>query len=239
MGGPDFSKGRMEKCVVFGRTHHGGYFCRETGVRVVEPTLKAKDLERVHKALMLHSQRLVGACRWAGYERVVTTGECGETAEDLASETLLKFLDPSDRSVKWKAAYGDITVPALVAFLKRVLRNDFLDLKKREKFRKQVEAQLSDIDDEGDESSGMEGFPSSAEPADLVAIQQQQRSIVLKYFEAWPELLEIVKLQIQPEGYSGFTNIELAQLLDTTVSDIEDRKKRILNRFARLARERR
>jgi hypothetical protein len=48
-------------------------------------------------------------------------------------------------------------------------------------------------------------------------------------------LKEIVTLQLAPEGYNAFTNQELSRLLDTTVGDIEARKKRIKLRLRKLA----
>jgi len=204
---------------------------------VGDQTLKAKDLQKVHKALMLYAHHLVGVARIADFDRLVTAGECGETAEDLASETLLRFLDPGVKTVKWKAT-EEVTVSGLIGFLKHVLRNDFLDMKKREKFRQQLEPS-EEANDDVDDSPGMERFATSTEPADLVAIRHQQRSTVIKYFEQWPELLEILKVQIQPDGTPDFTNIELAHLLETSVSDIENRKKRISRAFVRFAQERR
>jgi DNA-directed RNA polymerase specialized sigma24 family protein len=204
---------------------------------VGDQTLKAKDLQKVHKALMLYAHHLVGVARFADFDQLVTAGECGETAEDLASETLLRFLDPGVKTVKWKAT-EEVTVSGLIGFLKRVLKNDFLDMKKREKFRQQLEPS-GEANDEVDDSPGMERFATSTEPADLVAIRHQQRATVIRYFEQWPELLDILKVQIQPDGSPDFTNIELAQLLETSVSDIENRKKRISRAFVRFAQERR
>ena len=51
---------------------------------------------------------------------------------------------------------------------------------------------------------------------------------MILYFEQWPELVEMVKLQLDSDAVpSGLTNQDLAHLLDTSVSDIENRKKRI------------
>ncbi len=49
---------------------------------------------------------------------------------------------------------------------------------------------------------------------------------------------EILELQLDADGYhyNAFTNQELAQLLDTTVADIENRKKRIKNRLLSIKR---
>jgi len=46
----------------------------------------------------------------------------------------------------------------------------------------------------------------------------------------------MLKLQLDDDGYNAFSNQELAQLLDTTVADIENRKKRVKTRLLRIQR---
>jgi hypothetical protein len=44
-----------------------------------------------------------------------------------------------------------------------------------------------------------------------------------------------MKLQLHPDGYNAFSNLELARLLDTSIKDIENQKKRIKVRLKKLA----
>ena len=46
----------------------------------------------------------------------------------------------------------------------------------------------------------------------------------------------MLKLQLDEDGYNAFSNQELAQILDTTVADIENRKKRVKTRLLRIQR---
>jgi hypothetical protein len=46
----------------------------------------------------------------------------------------------------------------------------------------------------------------------------------------------MLKLQLDDDGYNAFTNRELAELLDTTVADIENRKKRVKTRLLSIQR---
>jgi hypothetical protein len=66
-------------------------------------------------------------------------------------------------------------------------------------------------------------------------LKRERIDWVLKQFDAEPELREIVKLQLDPAGFTAFSNQQLAQLLDTTVKDIENRKKRIKLKLTKLA----
>jgi DNA-directed RNA polymerase specialized sigma24 family protein len=68
------------------------------------------------------------------------------------------------------------------------------------------------------------------------AIRAQQREQLLAAFEDAPDLRDVLAVQLDPDGYNAYTNQDLATLCDTTVSDIENRKKRIARRLQRLAR---
>jgi hypothetical protein len=52
-----------------------------------------------------------------------------------------------------------------------------------------------------------------------------------------PELRDLLAVQLDPDGYMARTNQEVAQLLETTVSDIENRKKRLNRRLLRIWQE--
>lgn len=192
------------------------------------------DFRKVYEALIVHAHRLIGSSRLARFERVATAGECGGSAEDLASRTLLQLLDPRVHSVKLRSDGTPMTVGRAIAFLKKVQRNDFIDEKRRERFRGPGPAPtVSDDEGEDTERSWTEDLPSNAQPVDIEVLKNRQRTTVIEHFRQWPELFEIVALMFE-EGFPGYTNQEFAFLLSTTVSDIENRKKRIGTRIAAL-----
>jgi len=52
----------------------------------------------------------------------------GGTAADLVSATLLKLLAPFNTSVTWSSTKGPPTTAEVLAYLREVLKRDFLDL---------------------------------------------------------------------------------------------------------------
>jgi hypothetical protein len=70
-----------------------------------------------------------------------------------------------------------------------------------------------------------------------ILLRQERRAQIVEDFSDDPQAQEILKLQLDPDGYNAFTNQELAQLLDASVSDIENRKKRIRTRLLKISRK--
>ena len=67
-------------------------------------------------------------------------------------------------------------------------------------------------------------------------LKKERVRTIIEAFSDDPKAGEIVRLQLDPEGYNAFTNQELASLLETTVDDIENRKKRVKNRLLQILR---
>jgi DNA-directed RNA polymerase specialized sigma24 family protein len=204
--------------------------------RMAETSLIAVDIEEVLNKLALHAQNLVGGAVCVGLNEVVLPG--GEGAADLATATLLKFLDSQDSSVKWSEAKGQPTTSSLLAYLRKVLERDFLDLIKTKRYRTTVYVDaVAGEDEEGEGKPGitLDQLAVEFETPERKTLKAERVKWILKEFDAEPELKEIVKLQLDPEGYNAFTNQELSKLLDTTVGDIEARKKRIKLRLRKLA----
>ena len=67
-------------------------------------------------------------------------------------------------------------------------------------------------------------------------MKQERHAAIINEFSDVPEAQEILKLQLDEEGYNAFTNQELAGLLSTTVSDVENRKKRVKTRLLSIRR---
>jgi len=199
--------------------------------------LRGVDIDELLKKLTLRARRLYLA--WVGL-----TGDesalpgLGVGPEDLAVGTLVRFLDPDDYTVTWKHSAGTPTTVGVLAYLRRVLNNDFLDLlrSKAHETTVIVEAHPAGAD-EADEDAGsrralsLDGFASEIESPDGQAIRRVNRDRLLARFEGEPDLQDILELQLDPDGYCAYTNQDLALLLGTTVSEMENRKKRLDRRL--------
>ena len=64
-----------------------------------ELSLAQVDLEEVLHRLALHARHLITAAGCLGVEDLELPG--GDSPADLASATLLKFLDPGNATVSW------------------------------------------------------------------------------------------------------------------------------------------
>src|SRR2546426_1194922 len=93
---------------------------------VAELDLNDVDVEQVLKRLTLHANRLFFAL--VGLTRRSVLPGLGVGPEDLAMQTVLKFLDPEDYTVTWKKQHGVPSTKGVLGFLCKVLKNDLLDL---------------------------------------------------------------------------------------------------------------
>lgn len=190
-------------------------------------------MELVLYRLALTAQHLITAAACLNMHDVVLPG--GEGAEDLASQTLLKFLDPSDQSVSWSAIRGEPTTAGVLAYLREVLRRDFLDIVRSKRAKTTIYID-SYVPKDSDEAASPEDVPLLDEATpELIALQKERITCLLAKFRSSPELHQVLELQCQTDGYSGLTNQELAEQLHTSVRDIENRKKRLKVRLKRLA----
>jgi DNA-directed RNA polymerase specialized sigma24 family protein len=192
------------------------------------------DLVAVLYGLVLYAQSLSSALVCMGLQEKVVPG--GESAEDLAMSTLLKFLDPADSSVTWSEEKGEPTTSKVLAYLRKVLWRDFLDLKKSSRYQKTDYVETNSSEDE-EEGTGLtlDQLAATSDSPEQQTIRREQRERVLKYFEEEPQLREILALQLDGEVYNAFSNQELAQLTNATVPEIENQKKQIKLRLSKLA----
>jgi RNA polymerase sigma factor (sigma-70 family) len=204
--------------------------------RMAEISLSAVDIEEVLNRLALHAQSLSAGPMCLGLDEIAFPG--GDSAKDLASTTLLKFLDPKDTTVKWSETKAQPTTATLLAYLRKVLERDLLDLIRSKRHQNTVYVETTESGGEKeDEKRGvtLDQLAVAFETPEGQTLKRERVEWILKQFDAEPELKEIVKLQLDPEGYNAFTNQELAALLDTTLEDIENRKKRIKRKLRNLA----
>jgi DNA-directed RNA polymerase specialized sigma24 family protein len=201
---------------------------------MAEISLGDVDIEAVLLRLTRHAQGLFGSVRSLGVESVDIAYAGGEGPEDLAMNLLLRFLDPKDDKVRWNEGLGRPSTDGLYAFLRRALDRDFLDLKKSKRYRTTVYLEREDRD--GVQELTLEQLAVYLETPEGTLLKQERKKAIIEEFSDDPEAQEMLKLQLDDDGYNAFSNQELAQLLDTTVADIENRKKRVKNRLLRIQR---
>jgi len=202
---------------------------------MAEISLGDVDVEAVLLRLTRYAQGLFGAFRSSGVEPVDVALAGGDGPEDLAMSLLLRFLDPQDDRVRWSESLGRPTTAGLCALLQKALYRDFLDLKKSKRYRTTVYLEQRKGDDDGPELT-LEQLAVYCETPEGALLRQERKKEIVEEFSDDPEAQEILKLQLDDGGYSAFTNQELAQLLDATVSEIENRKKRVKTRLLRIQR---
>jgi DNA-directed RNA polymerase specialized sigma24 family protein len=202
---------------------------------MAEISLGDVDLEVVLFRLTRHAQGLFGAVRSLGLEPLDVAYAGGDGPEDLAMNLLLRFFDPQDSSVRWREERGRPTTDGVYALLSKALDNDFLDLKKSKRYKTTVYLETEDRAGNSQDLT-LEQIAVYLETPEGALLKQERRRRLIEEFSDDPEAQEILKLQLDPEGYNAFTNQELAQLLDTTVANIENRKKRVRKRLLRIRR---
>ena len=201
---------------------------------MAEMSLGDVDVEALLLRLTRHAQGLFGAVRSLGVEPVDIAYAGGEGPEDLTMNLLLRFLDPADDKVRWNEGLGRPTTDGVYVFLRKALDRDFLDLKKSKRFKTTV--YLEKEDREGGPELTLEQLAVYLETPEGALLKQERKKAIIEEFSDDPEAQEILKLQLDDDLYNAFSNQELAQLLDTTVADIENRKKRVKTRLLRIQR---
>lgn len=192
------------------------------------------DIVELFERLTRHAYTLYG-CFPSPHFSPVMRGY-GDSPEDLAKETITKFLDPEDTTVKWPSKRGTPAKAALLGYLKETLTNDFLDRKRSKRYKTQVELPPAETADEN--GITLDDLAVYWETPEAIAIRNQCCEQILAYLSDEPDLRDLLSVQLNPDGYQAYTNQERARLLDTTVDEIENRKKRLERRLLKFQRER-
>ena len=176
--------------------------------------------EEVIDRLMAEAIRLFASARLVGADRVMSG--LGVSPEDLVYQTINALLE--DKTVRYRKEDGE-----LLPFLKRVMRNDFLDMVRRPVYKR------TDIIDpveeakrkpEGDVRT-LEGLgASAADPQPDVFWRDRVRQLVA----GDPELVEYVDAILE---FELIKPAEIADLLSTTVEDIYNRRRKLATRIAK------
>lgn len=176
--------------------------------------------EEVIDRLMAEAVRLFASARLVGADRVMSG--LGVSPEDLVYQTINALLE--DKTVRYRKEDGE-----LLPFLKRVMRNDFLDMVRRPVYKR------TDIVDPAEEAKHkaegevrtLESVGASADdPRPDVFWRERVRQLVADD----PELVEYVDAILEFELTKP---AEIADLLSTTVEDIYNRRRRLATRIAR------
>ena len=183
--------------------------------------------------LALHAQSLFTAAACLGRSQVVLPG--GDSAADLASATLLKLLDPLDTSVTWSPSKGPPTTAGVLAYLREVLRRDFLDLVRSKRATTSVYPDDERADGQNLSESTIDQRVANYGNPEAEHLQSERLVWLVEQFKDDPELLEILRLQLEPAGYNAFSSQELAKRLSITVVEIENRRRRVIRRLRKLA----
>ncbi len=206
------------------------------GGAVAELDLTEVDIGEVQERLTLRANWL-----FLGLAGLVCEGlisGLGVGPDDLAMGTLLKFLNPQDTTVAWSTRHGRPTTQSLGAFLRKVMENDLRDLLEAKAHTTTVIVDpLPGTEEErttAPRRMSLDDFASESESQDTLAIRGQRHARLLAKFEDVPDLRDVLAAQLDPEGYQAHTNQQLATLLDTSLSDVENRKKRVKTRLVRI-----
>lgn len=177
--------------------------------------------------LVLRAYGVFGCFPDLHFEPVI--GAYGESPEDLAMSTVVKFLDPEDSTVTWNNAHGAPSMEGLVAYLERVMRNDFLDRKRSKRYKSH--SSLPPVESEDGTGMTLDELAVFLETPEAIAVRHQHHELLIASFADTTDRQDVLRVQLDPDGYNAYTNIDMARLLNTRVSDIENRKKRIHGRL--------
>src|SRR6202050_2499004 len=178
---------------------------------MAEISLGDVDVEAVLLRLTRHAQGLFGAVRSLGVEPVDIAYAGGEGPEDLAMNLLLRFLDPRDDKVRWNEGLGRPTTDGLYAFLRKALDRDFLDLKKSKRYRTTVYLEKEDGD--GGRELTLEQLAVYLETPEGTLLKQERKKAIIEEFSDDPEAQEMLKLQLDEDGYHALRNQALVHVL--------------------------
>jgi DNA-directed RNA polymerase specialized sigma24 family protein len=194
------------------------------------------DPEDILQRLTVFAYSLFGSFPDPSFEPVMKFH--GASPEDVAVATLARLLDPDDHKVEWNPAQGPMTRDALLAYLKTALFHDFIDMTRKRMYKASAYLPLvADNPGGGEDEMTLDDFIGKLESPETRAIRKEQQERLVARFDNEPELKELLTAQLDPDGYQAYTNKELAALLGTTVDEIENRKKRLLNRLLKLQKE--
>lgn len=190
----------------------------------IEVELKPDELDEIVKKLTIYAYSIVP-------KNYVIPG-VGDGPEDLVIETMRRWWDPSTK-VKWNSDRGEPNLGGVIALLKRVLKNMFLDtLKTADHTRAAATPEV-------DAPSVMAKTIARQHDADALVAKSylhELTSRVLALAEAADDAEVVCYVELQTKEGGPFKNQEAAERLGIEPSDVVNLRKR-LDRYVLKARE--
>lgn len=177
---------------------------------------KGVDWAAVTDRLFAHARQLFRLAR------LVDQAITGKRPEDLVMEALQRLWDRRDTTVEWDEKRGKPTTDGVVTFLWQVIRRDFIDAKKLP--RHTTTRPLEEV------KAAQARASAAPSPAD-VAIERvdriRRRDELLAFIGDDPPVVDYLRLQLPDEGVAAYPPRKAAEILKTTVEDINNRKKKV------------
>ncbi|MEA2236115.1 MAG: hypothetical protein QOC81_839 [Thermoanaerobaculia bacterium] len=134
----------------------------------------------------------------------------------------MRLLDPRDEKVEWDHERGKPTSEGVAGFLSKVIRRDFIDAKKlpRHTTTRRIE-----------EEKTAERMATNGTSPEDVAVERvdriRRRDALFAFIGEDPEVLEYLRLQLPDESVVCYPPRKAAELLKTTIHDVNNRKKKV------------
>lgn len=189
----------------------------EAWSKVAELHYRGVDWGTVTDGLLAYTRRLF---RTAGLlDQTIT----GMTPKDFVAEAIMRLVDPRDTGIDWDEKRGKPTTDAVTALLREVIRRDFIDAKKLPRY-----TTTRGIEDDKKAHT----VPAGVESPEQAAVERvdriRRRDQLFEFIgDRDPEVIAYLRLQLPDDGVVGYPPRKAAELLKTTVQDINNRKKRV------------
>jgi len=183
---------------------------------VAELHYRGVDWAAVTDNVFAYTRRLFRAARLV--DQMIT----GKAPEDFVKEAMTRLWDPRDTAVEWDEKRGKPTTESVAAFLRHVVQNDFIDAKKLPRF-----TTTRPIEEE--KAAGrVAAKVRSPEDEAIERVDRQRRfDALLQFIGDDPDVVAYLRLQVPAEGVVGDPPRRAADLLNTTIDDINNRKKKV------------
>lgn len=184
------------------------------------------DWQEVLDCLTAYAVGLFASVGLLGSESVMRG--IGKSPSDLAADTIMKVL--TEEGVKYRSWRGP-----LVPFLKKVMLNDFRDQLRNSAYKKTVAPKPATETNESD-SLREAPLPHSKEVAPTgnplsVAMEKEQKEQIRGLLGNEDDLREVVDAVVELDCYKPS---QIAEVLELSVEEVQNRKKRLRRRLASL-----
>ena len=190
----------------------------------VDVTLTSEEWDEVVRRLTLLACALVPA------DQAMRGRSDG--ADGLVQQTILRLFDPATK-VKWRREFGQPTVPGVVGYLAKVMKNYFLDQLKTGVHRYMApDPVLEDHpeDQEGAVRTGPSAVPAVEEQPVARIYVEQLYSRARQMAETEDDVEAVFYLDLLAGGGGPLKNAEVAKELGLKATDVVNIRKR-LNRL--------